>query len=106
LKRVAIPVDGGVVVAHRAFHHWKRPAQRAVAASSIAAPHTAKVARHAEMRFLRFQAPWTCGRKVFALLRRAQADNWVNIRDRVMEMSEKRVRTRSWTGRLSPNNST
>ena len=77
--------DGGVVVAHRAFHRWKRPAQRAVATSRRSSPAYRTVATQAEMRFLRFQAPWADGRNVFALLRRARMARWANIRHRLMD---------------------
>ena len=81
--------DGGVAVAHRAFHHRKRPAERAVATSSIRSPAKEKVAIQAVLRFLRFQAPWAYGRRLFALLRRAPADTWANIRHRLMDAVEK-----------------
>jgi len=58
---VVVDKDGGVAVAHRAFHRWKRPAQRSVVASSRAAPHHIQVAIHTELRVLRFQAPWAYG---------------------------------------------
>ena len=44
----------------------------------------------AVLRFLRFQAPWTYGRKLFALLRRALVENWANVRHRLMDVTEKR----------------
>jgi len=56
------------MVAHRAFHHWKRPAQNSAAVKTYGAPHTATCQFHAEMRFLRFQAPWAYGKTLFALL--------------------------------------
>jgi hypothetical protein len=56
------------MVAHRAFHRWKRPAQRSVVASKICAPHKATVKPDTAMRFLRFQAPWAYGKMVFVLL--------------------------------------
>ena len=34
--------DGGVAVAHRAFHRWKRPAQRSVVVQGIRSPAYAK----------------------------------------------------------------
>ena len=45
---------------------------------------------HAEVRFLRFQAPWAYGRKVFALLRNAPAETWANVHYRRMDVTEKR----------------
>ncbi len=89
-----ISADGGVGVAHRAFHRWKRPAQRAVAVQNIIAPHNEKVAMQAETRFLRFQAPWALGRNAFALLCRAPAARWANVRYRLMDMVENRACTR------------
>ena len=50
-----------------------------------AAPHKETCQYHAEMRFLRFQAPWADGRNVFALLRNALADTWANGRSRLMD---------------------
>jgi hypothetical protein len=38
LTREVVQTGGGVAVAHRAFHHWKRPAQRAVAIRSLCSP--------------------------------------------------------------------
>ena len=52
------------------------------------APHTEKVAVHAETRFLRFQAPWADGRRLSALLRRAPAKTWANLRHQRMEGAE------------------
>ncbi len=93
---MVVLTDGGVSVAHRAFHRWKRPAQRSVVVQRITAPHNVKVALQAEMRFLRFQAPWAYGRNVFALLRRAPAERWANIRYRRMnEAPKRRVRGES-----------
>ncbi len=43
----------------------------------------------AELRFLRFQAPWADGWTLFALLRKALAEHWVNIRHRLMDAVEK-----------------
>jgi hypothetical protein len=85
-----VVANGGDVVAHRAFHRWKRPAQRAVAAQTYAAPHNVKVALQTEMRFLRFQAPWAYGRKRFVLLRRTLAENWVNVRYRRRDVAQNR----------------
>jgi len=62
-----------------------------VAASAEGAPHNEMEALQAEMRFLRFQAPWAYGRVLFALLRRAPVDNWVNVRYRLMDVAEKRL---------------
>ena len=104
LKRVAMLTDGGVGVAHRAFHRWKRPAQRAVMASSKAAPHKAKVVVHKVMRFLRFQAPWAYGRNVFALLRKAPAENWADIRSQRMNAAEKMTCTQCITMRRRAEN--
>ncbi len=84
-----------MAVAHRAFHRWKRPAPRVEARQYIIAPHNEKVVIHAEMRFLRFQAPWALGKKVFVLLRSALVERWVNIRHRLMDVAEKRARTHS-----------
>ncbi len=93
MKRVVILADGGDAVAHRAFHHWKRPAERTVAVHSIRCPVYGKVAIHAEVRFLRFQAPWAYGRNVFVLLRRTLKERWANIRYRLMDVAEQwRVR--------------
>ncbi len=51
---------------------------------------------HTVLRFLRFQAPWAYGRRVFALLRRALTERWVNIHHRLMDAVEKwRVRGHS-----------
>ncbi len=43
------------------------------------------------LRFLRFQAPWAYGRKLFALLRRAPVENWANVCYRLMDVAEKRL---------------
>ncbi len=91
---VTIPADGGDAVAHRAFHHWKRPAERAVAVQSIGCPAEGDVAIHAEMRFLRFQAPWAYGRKLFVLLRSTLAEREANVRYRLTDIAEQwRVRS-------------
>ncbi|MCP4406059.1 MAG: hypothetical protein GY801_53295 [bacterium] len=39
----------------------------------------------AVLRFLRFQAPWADGRKVFVLLRRTPAEHWANHHYRLMD---------------------
>jgi len=76
------------VVAHRAFHLQKRPAQRAVVVSSRRYSAEGMVAIQAVLRFLRFQAPWAYGRKVFVLLRKTPAERWANIRDRLTDVAE------------------
>ena len=55
---------------------------------AYAAPQNVKVAIPAELRFLRFQAPWAYGSNLFALLRRAPAERWANIRYRLMDVAE------------------
>ena len=57
---------------------------------AYAAPHNEKVEIHTEMRFLRFQAPWAYGRKLFALLRRASVENWANVCYRLMDVAERK----------------
>ena len=59
-----------------------------------AAPHNATWQFHTAMRFLWFQAPWAYGRKVFALLRNALAENWANVRFWRMDVAKKRACTR------------
>ena len=76
------------MVAHRAFHLQKRPAQRAVVVSRRRHSAEGMVAIQAVLRFLRFQAPCAYGRNVFALLRRAPAERWVNRRYRLMDVVE------------------
>ena len=84
---------------------WRSPTEPSTAGSAPrhvrwrskaeGAPHKEKVAAYTVLRFLRFQAPWAYGRTVFALLRRAPAERWANIRHRLMDVAEKRERTHS-----------
>ncbi len=64
-------------------------------AQSEVAPHIVQVAIQADLRFLRFQAPWASGKKVFILLRSTPAERWVNIRHRLLDVAGKRECTHS-----------
>ena len=78
---------------------WRSPTEPSIPGSAsqnvqwrfkaYAAPQNVKVAIPTELRFLRFQAPWAYGRKLFVLLRSTLANNWAHIRHELMDAVRK-----------------